>query len=521
MADPADVGGGNRRRILLLSGAAALVLAVVATALMLGDRFTCGGPGSGVREIQGECVGVTDGSFEFADEFEHVSGLIRAENERIDALAGGQPIVRVAFLGTLSFEEVGPMDPTRMRGALEGAYTAQIRANDTRAYGDPTPQIQLVLANMGGRQGSWEPVVEDLVAMAQDEDRPLVAVTGLGVSIESTKSVAEELHRYDIPMVSSAVTADGLAHGPEGIDDAGDEENPASPGVIRVAPSNNEYVKALRTYLEGLDEPARAVIVHDQTEPDLFVSTLKSAYDAHLSAYTEGRSVQTYRGTTVGDTPPAGLFSDVSGNVCATDADTILFAGRAPDLDAFLDSLRYSVCDRDMRVLFVSTGMSMLNQEEEMRIVEEQDITLVYATGVDPRWNDAPAGSPGVPEGYPAFRDAYLEHFGEQDPDLERLVNGYALVNHDAVAVAAAALRMTNEQGNEPVAPKAEAVRDRLMLLNTRNSQVTAGGGTLSYSPEGAGEAIGRYVPIVELPFDADVEPKSEPHVIDGGESTP
>lgn len=516
MADPADVGGGNRKRLLLLGGAAVLVLAVLTTALTLGDRFTCGGPGSGVREIQGECIGITDGSFEFADEFAHVTDLIRAENERIGALDG--PIVRVAFLGTLSFEEVGPMDPTRMRGALEGAYTAQIRANDTRAYGDPTPQIQLVLANMGGRQGSWEPVVDDLVAMSQDEERRLVAVTGMGVSIESTRDVAEELHEHDIPMISSAVTADGLAHGPEGIDDAGDAENPALPGVIRVAPSNNEYVKALKTYLEGLDGTARAVIVHDQTEPDLFVSTLKSAYDEHLSAYTEGRSVQTYRGTTVGDTPPAGLFSDVSGNVCATDADTILFAGRAPDLDAFLDSLKYSVCDRPMRILFVSTGMSMLNQEEEMRLIEEQDITLVYATGVDPRWNDAPAGSSGVPEGYPAFRDAYLDHFGEEDIDRERLANGYALVNHDAVAVAAAAIRMTNEQGNEQVAPNAESVQARLMLLNTRNNQIKVGGGKLSYSPESAGEAIGRYVPIVELPFDADADADAapEPHVITG-----
>nr|WP_307851125.1 hypothetical protein [Nocardiopsis sp. MG754419] len=499
---------------MLLAGAAALVLVVVATALVMGDRFTCGGPASGVREFQGACVGVTDGSFVFDDEFGVVSERIKEENDRVAALDDGRPVVRVAFLGTLSFDGVGPMDPVRMRGALEGAYTAQIRANDTRAFGDPTPQIQLVLANMGGRQEGRGPVVEDLVAMARDEERPLVAVTGLGVSIESTREVAEELHRHEVPMISSALTADGLAHGPGGIDDAGTEDDPALAGVIRVAPSNNEYVEALKAYLEGLDDPARAVVVHDQTQPDLFVSTLKTAFDEHLDTYTEGRAVQTYAGTTVGDTPPSGLFSDVSGNVCATDADTVLFAGRAPDLDAFLDSLRYSVCDRPLRILFVSTGMSMLNQEEEMSILEEQDITLVYATGQDPRWNDAPAGSPDVPEGYADFLEAYRGHFDEHDPDLARLRNGYALVNHDAVAVAAAAIRMTNEQGSEGETPTAEAVHARLMLLNTLNNQVKAGGGTLTYSPEGAGEATGRYVPIVELPLSDATGPEPDPHVI-------
>lgn len=520
MADPAGTGGWSRKRILLLSTAAVLVLTVVATALMLGDRFTCGGPGSGVRQIQGQCIGVTEGGYVFHEAFTEVQGLIEEENERIDREDDGLPVVRVAFLGTLSFDGASPMDAARMNGSLEGAYTAQMRANHTGAFGDRSPRIQLVLANMGGQQQGWRQVVDDLITMSQDEERPLVAVTGLGVSIDSTREAAKALHEHEIPMVSSAVTADGLAHGPEGIDDAGTEDEPALAGVIRVAPSNNEYVKALKTYLDGLDEPARAIIVHDQTEPDLFVSTLKRAYDEHLHMYTEGRSVQTYAGTTVVDPPPPGLFSDVAGNVCATDADTVLFAGRAPDLDVFLERLSFSSCERPMRILFVATGMSILDQEEEMSLIEEQDITLVYASGIDTRWNTAPAGSPEVPEGYPAFSEAYKKHLDVNGDESESLRNGYALVNHDAVAVAASAIRMTNEQGNEHQTTTADAVQARLMLLNTAKSQVRVGGGTLNYSPEGAGEAVGRYVPIVELPLDESTEPEPDPHVI-GIEAAP
>ena len=520
MADPAGTGGRNRKRILLLGTAAGLVLAVVATALLLGDRFTCGGPGSGVREVEGQCIGVTEGDYVFHEDFTEVQALIESENERVDQEDGGLPIVRVAFLGTLSFDGASPMDSARMNGSLEGAYTAQMRANHTGAFGDRSPRIQLVLANMGGQQQGWRQVVDDLIAMSQDEERPLVAVTGLGVSIASTRDVAKALHAHEIPMVSSAVTADGFAHGPEGINDAGTDEDPALAGVIRVAPSNDEYVQALKNHLDGLDEPARAIIVHDQTEPDLFVSTLKRAYDEHLHPYTEGRSVQTYTGTTVVDPPPPGLFSDVAGNVCATDADTVLFAGRAPDLDAFLERLSHSSCERSMRILFVATGMSILDQEKEMDLIEEQDITLVYASGIDTRWNTAPVGSPDVPEGYSAFMEAYRTHLDVSGHDFESLHNGYALVNHDAFAVAAAAIRMTNEQGSEHQTPTAEAVQARLMLLNTEKSQVKVGGGTLNYSPEGAGEAIGRYVPIVELPLGEDTEPAPDPYVI-GAEAAP
>lgn len=515
MVDPAGTGARKRKRILLLSTAAGLVLAVVATMLLLGDRFTCGGPGSGVREFEGRCIGVTEGGYVFHEDFTEVQARIKAENERIDQEAIGLPVVRVAFLGTLSLDGAGPMDSARMNGSLEGAYTAQMRANHTGAFGDRSPRIQLVLANMGDRQQGWRRTVDDLIAMSQDEERPLVAVTGLGVSIDSTREVAEALHAHEIPMVSSAVTADGLAHGPEGINDAGDEEEPALPGVIRVAPSNNEYVKALKSHLGGLAEPVRAIIVHDQSEPDLFVSTLKQAYDEHLHMYTEGRSVQTYTGTTVIDPPPPGLFSDVVDNVCATDADTVFFAGRAPDLDALLERLSFSSCERPMRILFVATGMSMLAQEKEMDLIEEQDVTLVYASGIDPRWNMAPADSTDVPEGYWAFHEAYKKYLDVSGNEVEGLHNGYALVNHDAVAVAASAIRMTNAQGSELQTPTAGAVQARLMLLNTAKSQVKVGGGTLSYSPESAGEAIGRYVPIVELPLRESIGPEANPHVIE------
>ncbi|MFE0267891.1 ABC transporter substrate-binding protein [Nocardiopsis alba] len=513
MADPAGWRGADRKRSLLLGTAAALVLAVVATTLLMWDRFTCGGPNNGVREIADECVGVTEGDYVFHDDFTRVQELIREENERVAALGDDLPVVRVALLGTFTFDPVSPMDPGRMLRSLEGAYTAQKRANDTHDFGDRTPRIQLVVANMGSRQHQWEPVVDDLVDMARDEERPLVAVTGMGVSIASARDIARTLDGQGIPMVSTALTADGLAHGPGGIDDAGDEENPTLPGVLRVAPSNTEYIKALRGHLDGLDERARTIIVYDRTEPDLFVASLKQAYTEHLDPYIDGRPVQEYEGTTVGDDPVRGLFAEVTMNVCVSGADTVLFAGRAPDLDEFMESLAASTCDRPMRIMFVATGLSVLNEEGRMAFLADNDLTLVYASGIDTRWNLVPQGSADAPEGYRAFREAYIEHFPSTEHDPEGLRNGYALVNHDAVAVAAQAIRMTNELGDADGPPTAHEVRARMMLLNTAH-EVRAGGGTLGYSPEGAGEATGRFVPIVEMPLEPGDAPAPDPHVI-------
>ncbi|WP_152487135.1 hypothetical protein [Nocardiopsis halotolerans] len=483
-----------RRWWRLVVPMAALLLLV--PALLYWEVFTCGGPGNGVSLSGGQCVGVTDGSYVYHEEYAEIQADIAAENARVAEEAEG-PVVRIALLGILTFGEVSPMDPTRMVRSLEGAYTAQMRANHTPHFGDQSPGIQLYLANMGSQQRQWEPVVDDLIAMSEDEERPLVAAIGMGVSVESTRDVAARLHEHMIPMVSAAVTADGLAR-------------PDTPGLMRVAPSNTEYVRALRAYLDDLDEPVRASLVYDSNEPDLFVSSLREAYENRLGVYISGPP-QEYVGTTVGDPPRAGLFDTVTRNVCASGTNTVFFAGRAPDLREFLASLANRACvDQHFRVLFAVIGLTALGDEEMMEHLREGDITLVYASSVDPRWS---TGDPSadVPEHYPSFVNAFHEYVGDDDPAA--FDNGYALVNHDAFAVAASAVRMTNDMELEGP-PTAEEVESQMMLLNSAYT-VRAGGGTLSYSDDSDGGAVGRYVPVVELPLEGQL-PRPQPHIIGG-----
>ncbi|MBE2998267.1 hypothetical protein IDM40_06045 [Nocardiopsis sp. HNM0947] len=474
--------------------AAALALVLVAVGLRYWDEFTCGGPGNGVHLIGGQCVGITDDAHVFHEGFEEIQGKIAAENDRVaEAVESGEnQAVKIAYLGTFSFGEVGPMDPVRMLRAIEGAYTAQMTANQSPRFGDRTPEIQLELANVGSQQAQWEPVVDQLVPMTED-DIPLVAVTGMGVSIDSTRDIAERLSSENIPMVSSAVTADGL--------DDGD-----IPGLLRAAPSNTEYVRALREYMDGLDEEPAGTLVYDRNEPDLFVSTLRSAYEENLADFTEG-SAQEYGGTTVGESSSSGVYTPISMNLCWNATDTVFFAGRAPDLDDFLYTLSIRDCDHiPLKIVFAVTGLSVIQDDDVMGYLEDGNMSLIYASATDPRWENATPGD-DAPEHYGDFVNSYREYVGD---DTGAFDNGYALVNHDAVGVAARAVRISYE-GDEEQPPTASEVFSQLMLLNSAH-EVRGGGGMLSYTDETEGEAAGRYVPVVELPLEGD-QPLEDPYI--------
>src|SRR5699024_4276458 len=174
------------RRRFALGLAVFFALILIVGAIHLWEELPCGGYDNGVHSIGGQCVGITDADHIFHESYTEVQNLIAEENERV---AGGH-VVTVAVQGTFTFGEVSPMDPVRMQRSLEGAYTAQMRANHTHHLSDPTPQIRLVLANVGGQQEQWVKVVDDLLPMTEDPDAPLVSVTVMVVITVDTRQNA-------------------------------------------------------------------------------------------------------------------------------------------------------------------------------------------------------------------------------------------------------------------------------------------------------------------------------------------
>ncbi|MFC4561794.1 ABC transporter substrate-binding protein [Nocardiopsis mangrovi] len=465
----------------LIAVAAALLLAASAVIYAV-PHVRCGNIWADIRVRggDGECVGTTDGSHVFDPGFADVQARIAAENERVaEQIDGGAAAARIAVMTQLTPTAVSAMSPDQVLRSLEGAYVAQMRANHSRDIGDPTPLVQLVLANEGSRQEHWEPVVDRLVEMST-EPVPLLAVIGLGVSIRSTAEAADRLSASGVPMVSAVASADGLNDG-------------SYPGLLRAGPSNTDFVTALRGYVEAHDELRTGILVFDQNAPDLFVSTLTAAFEAEMAEYTEGVPPQPFSGTALADGSPPTLFASAAQNICQTEADMVFYAGRGVDLSGLIDALHSRPCVREpLTVFFAETGLSLREDEEIRGDLEDGNITIVHAAASDPDWG---SGARGEPEGFAPFVDSYAEHVGDPGGALD---NGYAIAHHDAVMVAVQAIRLyTREGGDEP--PRAEGVRGALFRLNAGNV-VRGAGGDLAFSTTRDGDPGGKPVPVFEIP---------------------
>ncbi|WP_159000916.1 hypothetical protein [Streptomyces sp. SBT349] len=474
-------------RLLLLVGAVAAAGVVAFLLFWLPDRLDCGG--SGLTAEEGECLGVTDGSpaflptgdEELGDEFRSVQELIEAENDRVAQEADAY--VKVGLLATLSPDDTGPQAPRRVLHALEGAYTAQMRANHTRQLGDPSPQVQLLLANVGNRHQSWEPAVDDLVSMADDE-APLAAVVGLSVSTEDSRAAAQRLAEHGIPIVASSASADGLNF--ETVD-----------GLLRVTASNTDFVMALREYVRDRDHLDEAILVHDQNAPDLHVNTLTEAFLERFSEELGTNPAQPFRGTTVSDDAPAALFDAAVRNVCQVAADMVLFSGRTGDLQAFVEALHSRSCrEQPLSVLFVETGPVIAEDQHER--LAESNLTIVQASAMDPAWAHGAGEDADVPSGFADFFEQYDTHVAYTEDVPGALEDGYAVANHDALATAVRAIRVSHAQ--DPDSPVTNArVHDALFLLHLGNA-VEAAGGTLHFTTDRRGDPGGKPVPVIETP---------------------
>lgn len=444
---------------------------------------TCGWLGSGVYRVDGECVGVTDGSYLFDPAFEQVQKKIADENTWVRMQ---RSYVTVALLNPLTPTPTSVLSTQEILEQLEGAYTAQYQANHTPMVGDSGPPIQLVLANEGSTEDQWQPVVEQLVEMASQKDNPLVAVTGLGVSIAQTMQGAQELSRHDIPMVGAIIAADGFDHN-------------HIPGFIRVSPTTQDYAKSLRDYLDSHDDLRSAILVSDSnsdSNSDIFTRTLRDAFRRNMADLIEFPD-QTFTGGGFPTNASPGVFATITPNICAAAAQglkVILYAGRRGDLDGFLAALENRVCQNTpLTIMTAVTKYGDLSKREQQ--LRAKNLAVVFSGRTDSRgWG---SNVPGTPAGYPGF----LQAFTEAGFDPTHLEDDRAILTHDAVLTAAKAVRLAAPGASPPGAPTARDVVGQLLNLNSLNS-VPAAGGTLSFSlqGQGAGSPQGRPLLVFEFP---------------------
>jgi len=453
----------------------------------------CGGPGSGVSRVDGECVGVTDGSYVFDPALADVEAKIAAENNRV---AGSGHTVTIALLNLMTVNNTSPVPIAEVVNQLEGAYTAQYRANHTSDFGDPSPLIRLVLANEGSHENQWLPVVHQIEGMVGDKD-PLVAVTGLGVSDTQTEDGAKDLAIHRIPMVGAITTADELNY-----------KN--IPGFVRVAPSDAAFVQSLLAYLQRRHDQQRqdfdsAILVYDTNSDDsgdLFTKSLRNDLASGMKKLIKSTPPQGFTGTSGQSPGNPDMFSVTTGNICAVSAvkpPVILFAGRALDLLAFLKSLETRICsDKPMTVLTSNTNLGPLDEAA----LERGNITVVNAAASDPA--DWANNAPGTPQ----YFDKFWSEFKKIGFDPSHLVDGDAIADHDALTTAIKAVRLAASQApsTQNGVPKLIDVSHQMLNLNTLNF-VPGASGNLTYQFRGqngdgedSGNPCDKPIPIVEIP---------------------
>jgi hypothetical protein len=191
-------------------------------------------------------------------------------------------------------------------------------------------------------------------------------------------------------------------------------------------------------------------------------------------------------------------FRIISGDLCVRPPpDMVFYAGREAILPTLINYLRGRSCHEEPITVVTGSDAAALTLDPALLgVLRDGDgsapISVVYTALADPRELAGPENpSPARPQ-YQAFQTSFVaQGFGAAD-----LVDGWAIMAHDALLTAAAAIR--NATGSSKGVPTAGGVRDQLYLLNSQINSVPGAGGTFQLSST-SGDPVGRPLPVFQL----------------------
>lgn len=374
-----------------------------------------------------ECIGVTDEAFIFDKDLKVLIRDVAGENARVEqewrAPKDGRPqipYVKIALMMPFTEDASSAMTMDLIKHALAGAHLAQLRANQ-----DSDLQFKLLLANDGKDLNHWEPVVEELSGMTDDES-PLVAVIGYPSSTPATQHAADALSKASIPSIGPVIFSTDMS----------------SEYLFKNSASNEHLVLALDRYLEKHPGSGNGYLVWDSRKHDNYAINLREEFELRFGEeYGLRQRNSPYLGTTGEDQGIPKRFGPIAQEICLTEADTVFFAGRDRDLPSLVSKLAGQAnCrpEREIRLVKVGVGLApALTTKESTEDLREAGITLVNAADVHPRWwQDDGARRP---PGFAGFHELFLEHSPEWALGPEPLDDGYTIMYHDAFLVASQA----------------------------------------------------------------------------------
>lgn len=436
------------------------------------------------KESGGECVGVTDGHFDFPG-LADITQQIGNENRRVEE--AGEHTVTIAHLESMSggTEDRGP-EGTRQ--AIIGAHIAQRSLNAERAT---VPRVRMLLANTGKGDKYAGQVVDQLLQLK--DDRHLVAVTGIGQSNDNTRGAVRKLREAGVATVGATVAANEL-------------RAVRKPGFFRVSfPANAQAAAAVGHLKKKQDGKGdyRVDVIRDSKAGDIYDASLYTGFrDAAQRMDLDIRHVIPF--TSGAASGEGNALRVAAQKVCETGErpDAVYFAGRGRELRSFIEAVGETRRHCPVTVLSGSSAVGVYfdtshgGSDEELAELDRRwtasGMKVSYTAYTHP---DASKKIYGGFKNNPFadFKRRYLELGGGTPGTLN---NGQAMVGHDALYTAGvAARRAVNTYGDKQVTAAKE-----LDLLGQTDGPYRVRGvsGEIAFAPD-TGEPVGRPMALVEL----------------------
>ena len=430
----------------------------------------------------GECVGITDGAFQFDPAYGalvQVEIAIRAEDQRVRNAGPGY--ASVAYLMPIS--ATGDVEPIQTAAEqLEGAYTAQYYANHNNVDGTK-PLIQLLIASGGTQAAEYGTAVRDIESDVASQH--LVAVAGIGISLDSTIAEVKKLADDTIPIFASSITSDAFDN---------------IQNMVRVSPSNAQDVGAVLTYIKP--RVATGFLIQDTNQADSYDTTIVSEFrngfpdrNHHIVA------IESYN--TAGELSPndpvgqavANRIGQIPSDICYSQAGVVLFAGRGRELGTLLADLGSRPCLTTPITVVTGDDVTDMTITPAIEQGLATGVTLEYAGEANPgEWGH---GSGAVfqqgQQGYSDFSKTFKSQFPKVlDND------GDAMMGYDAALTSISATRLAG-----PVPSPAAVIEELSALQDSRTVLGASGPIVLSGSYQCPGcqgsNPVGKVIPILLL----------------------
>lgn len=362
--EPADLAKVPRRPwlagpLLPWMLTAAVVLGSGAFVVVEQARY-CDPPGVW-RTPDGDCVGISDGSFAFHERLRSITDVIEAENAEVEA--SGQPSITIVYFAPMT-PSGGSTQPNLLAGVhgeLAGVAAQQRDFNDT----SDLPKIKMLLASPGSRSMYAERVTEQVIRRAND-DPSIVGVVGFGQSTAQTQAAIKLMSAAGLPMVSTVSTYENLSQVQPGRQ---------SPYFFRLAPGNSRLAAqaAVWAYEGRLDAPGRpaagparsALVFSDNRPGQLYGQDLGRRFAEAFDA-RPGTEVRRQPYTDTSD------FSARLNENCGEDGertpDVIYYAGRSDEFLSFYNALGGSACDPRRFVLTAGDDVTKYVSDNQARL---------------------------------------------------------------------------------------------------------------------------------------------------------